>query len=605
MRRPMIKRSVALILLALACSANWSMAQPPQTIVKNPNNPPLFQRFAAPPSATLRFLLSEPGRKALRRLGTPAAIAFLKALGEDVTSQMPAAPSIPAGEAETQSLPEPELLTRSSPQPSTLQSPLTPVVNGCGINGTVFNLEPAAGAAPQFTEAVDFFYNGVAAGADLVVEGANDFRAEIGTGYYVHTAAAGCAPAFEGILPDLVGLSGEAVFGEGEPVVVAAAAHGNAFMADMRFGSNASGGTTAIGLFRAPKANLLNTVNCPPGTHTTAQAKTCWPLGKLINPLPNPMRQYEQDSPGLAYDDASGHPGAGNAYVTGTEFDFNADTSRIWLVACTSGLTCSSPVMISGGDTAAQFSYVQVRPDGGITITYVQSPLNSSAVDIKYVACRAQGAPVSPSCAPPVLVMHETRPLIGSLIAEPFDVRTFPKHATRVNGALTQTFVVWDLCKVVQPPSMDFCPDADLLMRYTTNNGATWLGPISVDVGGGDQFFPAITNDFSRKTINISYYNNGVNPQFHHRMVVSLRQILPGTTTPTALVSVTSTPNDPASDLFFAGLFNGDYIGLAARGSGGVGNSRIYSGFSYNLRQGNYNGAMAPQADNYLNRLTY
>jgi hypothetical protein len=601
----MIKRSVALILLALAWSANCSMAQPPQPIVRNPNNPPLFQRFAAPPSATLRFLLSDRGRKTLRRLRTPGAIAFLKALGEDVTSQVPAAPSIPAWEAETQSLPEPELLTRSSPQPLTLQSPQTPVVNGCGPNGTVFNLEPAADAAPQFTESVDFFYNAIAVGADLVVEGANDFRSEIGTGYYVHTAATGCAPAFEGMLPDLVGLSGETVFSEGEPVVVTGAAHGSAFIADMRFGSNASGATTAIGLFRGPRANLLNTVNCPPGTHTAAQAKTCWPLGKLINPLPDPMRQYEQDSPGLAYDDASGHPGEGNAYVTGTEFDFNAETSRIWLVACSSGLTCSSPVLISGGDTAAQFSYVQVRPDGGITITYVQSPSNSSAVDIKYVACRAQGAPVSPSCAPPVLVMHETRPLTGSLIAEPFEVRTFPKHATRLDGGVTQTFVVWDRCKVVPPPSTDFCPDADLLMRYTTNNGATWTGPISVDVTGRDQFFPAVKTDSLRRTVNIGYYNNAVDPKFQHRMVVSLRQILPGTTTPTAAVSVTSTPNDPSSDLFFAGLFMGDYIGLAARGNGAVGGSRIYSGFSYNLRQGNYNGAAAPQADNYLSRLTY
>ncbi len=261
--------------------------------------------------------------------------------------------------------------------------------------------------------------------------------------------------------------------------------------------------------------------------------------------------------------------------------------------------------MISGSDTAAQSSYVQVRPDGGITITYVQSSNSSSAVDIKYVACLAQGAPVSPSCAPPVLVMHETRPLTGSLIAEPFEVRTFPKHATRVDGAVTQTFVVWDRCKVVPPPSMDFCPDAELLMRYTTNNGATWAGPISVDVGGGDQFFPAISADSFRKTINIGYYNNAVDPKFHHRMVVSLRQILPGTTTPTAPLQVTSTPNDPSSDLFFAGFFNGDYIGLAVRGSGAVGGSRIYSGFTYNLRQGSYGGALAPQADNYLSRLTY
>jgi hypothetical protein len=50
------------------------------------------------------------------------------------------------------------------------------VVSGCGANGTVFNLEPAADAAPQNNSSVDFLYNGVAAGADLVVAGANDLR---------------------------------------------------------------------------------------------------------------------------------------------------------------------------------------------------------------------------------------------------------------------------------------------------------------------------------------------------------------------------------------------------------------------------------------------
>ena len=600
----MIKRSVALILLALACSAKWSMAQPPQPIVRNPNNPPLFQRFAAPPSATLRFLLSDRGRKILKRSRTPAAIAVLKALGEDVTSQLPATPSIPAAEAETQLLPEPELLTQPSPRPLIVQSPQTPMVSGCGFNGTVFNLEPAAVGAPQFTEAVDFFYNVTGVGADLVVEGANDFGLG-GTGYYVHTAPTGCAPAFQGKLPDLTGLSGEPDSATGEPVVVIGPAHGNAYMADMHLGSGSSGGTTAIGLFRGPRANLLNTVNCPPGTHTTAQAKTCWPLGKLINPLPSPMGQYEQDSPGLAYDDGNGHVGAGNAYVTGTEFDFKANTSRIWLVACTSGLTCSSPVMISAGDTAAQLSYVQVRPDGGVTITYVQSPNPFGPIDIKYVACLPQGAPVNPSCAPPVLVMHETQPLSGNLIAEPFRVVTFPKHATRVDGGVTQTFVVWDRCKVVPPLSVDFCPDADLRMKYTTNNGASWVGPINVDAGAGDQFFPALSTDSLRKTVNIGYYNNSVDPKFHHRMIVSIRQILPGTTTPTAALAATSTPNDPSSDLFFAGEFIGYYIGLAARGNGSAGASRIYAGYSYNLRQANFGGVAVPQADNYLNRLTY
>ena len=48
----------------------------------------------------------------------------------------------------------------------------------------------------------------------------------------------------------------------------------------------------------------------------------------------------------------------------------------------------------------------------------------------------------------------------SNLVAETFPVETFPKHANRVDAGVTQTFVVWDRCKV--PETNDFCPDADI-----------------------------------------------------------------------------------------------------------------------------------------------
>jgi hypothetical protein len=600
----MLKRCVSQILIALLCSASWSMAQPQRPIIRNPNNPPLFQRFAAPPSGWLRFLMSSQGRKLLRRSRTPAAMAMLKALGEDITVQPPPAyPVLNEESAPETAIPSGVETAQQTPNlaaPLIAQSANIPVVNGCGANGTVFNLEPAANAAPQFSEAVDFFYNGVAAGADLVAEGATDFGLS-GTSYYVHTATAGCAPAFQGTLPDITpGLSGETDFGQGEAAVVADGRHGYLYMADLHTGSNNSGGTSAIGLFRSFYLDLKNTAKCPAGVHTAAQAKTCWALSKLINPLPGPFGPYQQDLPSLAADVRVGGVGAANVYVTGTEFDFNANTSRTWLVACTYFFSCSSPVVISGGDTGAQFSNVQVRPDGGITISYVNESNGNSAA-IKYVACLPQGAPVTPSCSPPVLVLNDPAPLSGSLIAEQFSVDTFPKHAHRVVGGVTQTFVVWDRCKVIS--TQDFCPDADILMKVSTNNGLTW-GPLAfVDSSLDDQFFPAVFTDASRNTVNIAYYSNHGDPQFQHRINVILKQILPGSTTPTAALSVTTTPNDPSSDLFFVGPQ--DYIGMSAKGTGAAGQSHIYIGFTSNLRQGTYAGIPAPQADNYVARLVY
>jgi hypothetical protein len=81
----MARRCFALAILVLVCTSTLSLAQPPQPIVRNPDNPPLFQRFAAPPSGIMRFMLSDRGRQILRRSRTPGAIAILKALGENVT----------------------------------------------------------------------------------------------------------------------------------------------------------------------------------------------------------------------------------------------------------------------------------------------------------------------------------------------------------------------------------------------------------------------------------------------------------------------------------------------------------------------------------------
>ncbi|HZY59702.1 MAG TPA: hypothetical protein VFE56_08070 [Candidatus Binataceae bacterium] len=608
----MTRRYIIAIVLALACPAAWSMAQPSRPIVRNPDNPPLFQRFLAPPSGVTRFLLSKPGLRLVRKARTPAAIAILKALGEPLppTSQYPAAVIPPEG-----LFSEPELEMSSTVQqqmaglaePLITQMPQAPVVSGCGVDGTVFNLEPAANAAAQNGESTDFIYNGVAPGVDLIVGTANDFRDSFSglTGYYVHRAPGGCLANLEGVLPNLVGLGGEAVSANGNAAVAADPVHSAFFVADQHLGANATSGTTAIGLFRTSRANLLSTAVCPAGTQSSAQAASCWPQRVLVNPLPEPMNQYEQEYPSVTVDQRAAGVGAGDVYVTATEFDNNADTSRTWLVACRNNLSlCSAPVLVSGSDPDTAFSNVQVRPDGSVTVTYVNIVGFGSTFDIKFVSCEAGGAPFTPGCSPPVLVGHETQPLSGVLAAELELVATFPKHAHRVEAGVTQTFVVWARCKTGM--SSFICPDADITMKYSVNGGVTWLGPVKVDVSLDDQFFPTITTDSSRRTVNIAYLNNHVDPVFQHRFLVDLVQIIPGSTVPTAPVAITSTPNDSSSGgLLIERVGQGDSIGLAARGTGVVGASRIYASYGYNLRAGTYSGVAGPQEDDYLTRLVY
>ncbi len=86
----MIRRSILAATCALILSAAWSTAQAP--VIRNPHNPPLFQRFAAPVSGPIRFLLSDHGLSLVRRSKSPVAIAVLKALGEP----LPAASGYPA-----------------------------------------------------------------------------------------------------------------------------------------------------------------------------------------------------------------------------------------------------------------------------------------------------------------------------------------------------------------------------------------------------------------------------------------------------------------------------------------------------------------------------
>lgn len=69
------------------------------------------------------------------------------------------------------------------------------------------------------------------------------------------------------------------------------------------------------------------------------------------------------------------------------------------LTACTNSLSaCSQTPIISGSDLRTQAAHVRVRPDGGVTVSYVniaEGPVPDflQLYDIKYVTCTPLGAP--------------------------------------------------------------------------------------------------------------------------------------------------------------------------------------------------------------------
>src|SRR5438094_2155208 len=203
----------------------------------------------------------------LRASPHPLAPFLLKLAGEQPTATgvAPSAGTLPGA---------PDVLPSYRPRQTGIPMGIMPsfpgtVNSGCGTSiGTRFNLEPALGtvgtpiALPQNEETIDAIVGGGLAGADLVVEGANDYRGffgalgNSGTGYYVHRIGTNCAPQFEGGAPSVPDpFGGTDLLGFGDPVVAIDATRGTVFEADARFNEDA----TVIAVQRTTKANLINT----------------------------------------------------------------------------------------------------------------------------------------------------------------------------------------------------------------------------------------------------------------------------------------------------------------------------------------------------------
>ncbi len=254
----------------------------------------------------------------LRHAGTAPALEILKLLGEKVTpSAHTAGPAAPAAELFGSSL-APQI-----PPPYYVVPESAAVGSACGASGTLFNLEAATNALPQNEESVDFFLNGVSSGADLTIQLANDYRGILAvspaapsfdgvTGYYVNRATTGCKSTFEGALPPLTDPLNPSftLGGQGDAIVVVNPANGNVYAFDLRFPNSLFGSTTTgVGISMTTKTNLLNTTNCPAGTHTPAHSLTCWRKGSssgrcrislLISPTTSPVGRLIHGRAGAA-----------------------------------------------------------------------------------------------------------------------------------------------------------------------------------------------------------------------------------------------------------------------------------------------------------------
>jgi hypothetical protein len=561
---------------------------------------PRYRGLPVLPIAALAFPASDQGLALLKAVNHPIAAAAVRAFGEP--SAGTAAP--------------PEWFGASAPEESTAAA------TTCNANtGTRFNLEPRAGASPQNQGSVDFLLNRLGGGKDLVVGVANDWRGNLGTsvnwdqsvsGYYVHrSTAADCSVQFEGGLPSFA-YQGETEFGIGNTVVAADPARDAFFIADVRFGTVTTGG---VALFRASAANLLNTTTCPAGTHTEAQANSCWAATPPAFLFPAQVFDSVGDLPRVAVDErpTAVGTGAGDVYVVNSQADFNTQTLNLMLVACSNSLTCGSAINIGGNNfTTASFPDIHVRADGAITVSFLNGNPDGSAA-LLFLTCTPAGAPNPPVCGAPVTVTQIVHPVAPdfNILTELININllafTFPKHATQVqsNGSM-RTFLVYDDCKnpfQYGNPPVTVCLNSEVMLTSSTN-GHNWSKPASIDTSSGHHFYPAITTDSSTGTVHMAYYTTA-GDFFNHSVRVFRNTIPRGGSlgTPQQLTKVPDPiDNTPAA----TALVQPDYsFGLRARGTGAAGQSRLYSLFDSTVVSGSYEGKPVPEMNDHVSVVSY
>jgi hypothetical protein len=486
-------------------------------------------------------------------------------------------------------------------------------------NGNIFNLEPRPNAVVQVARSITVLPNH-AGKNNLVVAVGEDERASenpapiiSGDAFYVERSGSDCTPDFEGGLPAI----NNTFSPNGSVSVIADPARDQFFIVDQDFA--VSPDENGVGIYQTTAAKLNSTSACPSGTEFGTAS--CFTTAAVVNIT---GLDAILDNPQIAVDPRTTGVGAGDLYAVVTERNSDNTSFHISLTACSNGLNCGNAISISPkNEKDPDFAWVQVRPDGGITISYRNTTFpGENKEEIEFVTCIPAGAPKPPTCKSPVLVTTVKTPVFDNLIGDlPMTDELYPRHVNRLESddKTVTTFMVYDECDVapIQPHGIggssgigasfgiggSFCPKTDVVMTSSTDDGATWSPLTKVSSSAGQQFFGAIANDTSTGTVNIAYYSTE-NDFFQLRPQVFLAQILPGTTsvgTPQMLTSANADVQaTPPISFDVQPTFFGSQIGVAALGTGIAGQSTAYVSFTWNSVAGTYNGVSSPDVNNHL-----
>jgi hypothetical protein len=543
------------------------------------------------------FLRSPAGREFLRHSTHPKAAEWLWLYHREVRP----AP-IPG---------EPALAPATVAEPSA-EDPTASVACGA-FAGTRFNRETATDAVSQIPDGVDFFQDGVAPGADLVVGLFGDGRFLNGFESYAVSRSSGCAPAFEGGLPAIADPlePGDTVSSVGGGPVAVDPARSAVFAASVY----EDGSTTGIGLLRSTRTTLLSAVKCPGGTHSPAAAATCWPARRIVGAQSSSTTQLLL--PHIAVDEKTSGTGAGTVYITYARDVFSLGQTRIFLIACTNNLAaCTSPQLVSGAVSDSTLApHVAVRPavgaidPGYVTLTWLDA--GPSPPVIRYRSCTPVTPPTVPTCGTITSVDSVNLSGLNSLFtAGGFFIVPFPQHDHRQEGATIETYVVWARCR---PVPAFVCPDSDVVLRASNNDGATWSALGCADCNPQEQFGPTVRTDRARGIVNVAYYSSQADPTFQHRTQVMVVHIGPGGALPdsperhvvTTFLNDLTVSTGRFSPFIFGPSFGTLSPAIAARSHGADGTSRTYVHHLSSNLQGSHSGIPSPDPNNHMSRLDY
>jgi hypothetical protein len=431
----------------------------------------------------------------------------------------------------------------------------------------------------------------------VVLEGTNDYRFILdpqgnSTGWHFSTDG-GRTLANEGLLPALTAPDGAtALPSGGDPVDVAADGCDSLYAASLNY--DASGPfpfPSGVGLYRTTPRTLAT---CPQGESNGGMTHPeCWPTRRLVD-FAAPGHFIDKEWMDVGRSGSAGRV-VWLAYGDLSEFDAdgNEQSGVIKAVRCSADLSsCTPPIVLSEGQTVAEYPDVTIGPDGRTYITWGEF-FGGSFIGPSQQSWIAVAEPGSTTFKR-YPVYREDQVMRGNetLHAADFRTGTMFKNAVTVNRGRPRVFATWERCRLHAQDQV--CEEAEIVLTYSDDLGQTW-SPQRVVSAGGDNYFPSIDADPDTGALAEIWYTHRFDPVFHNRQDVELARMSPDGAV-LARDRITALSNETEADPILHGAFIGDYIEVDAKGG------RLYIGYNANFRSVPLigDGVPIPQQDNYL-----